>query len=113
MAAFKLERIGKCPRCQQGQIFSDKGNILLLRIPKMNERCENCNYKFDKEPGYFFGAMYLSYALAILEMFAVFFITFWTLPLSLFFVCILGVLILFSFFNYRLSREIWVNLFPY
>lgn len=113
MATFTLERIGKCPKCHQGNIFEQKGNIFLFRIPKMNERCSECNYRFDKEPGYFFGAMYLSYALAILELFVVFFVTFWLLPLGWFFGCILGVLVLMSFFNYRLSREIWVNLFPY
>ncbi len=32
----------------------------------MNERCPACGYKFEREPGYFTGAMYFSYALGIL-----------------------------------------------
>jgi len=79
----------------------------------MNERCANCNYKYDKEPGYFFGAMYLSYAMAIIEMGVVFACTFWLLPIWWFFGVIMSVLILMSFYNYRVSREIWVKLFPY
>jgi hypothetical protein len=31
----------------------------------MNERCPRCGLKFEREPGYFLGAMYVSYALAI------------------------------------------------
>jgi hypothetical protein len=31
----------------------------------MNERCPVCGLKFEREQGYFIGAMYVSYALAI------------------------------------------------
>lgn len=31
----------------------------------MNERCSICGLKFEREPGYFLGAMYISYALAL------------------------------------------------
>lgn len=31
----------------------------------MNETCPACHYRFEREPGYFVGAMYFSYALAI------------------------------------------------
>jgi hypothetical protein len=31
----------------------------------MNERCPACGLKFEREPGYFLGAMYVSYALGI------------------------------------------------
>jgi hypothetical protein len=34
----------------------------------MNERCPNCNLKFEREEGYFLGAMYVSYALALLSI---------------------------------------------
>jgi hypothetical protein len=34
----------------------------------MNERCPNCNLKFEREEGYFLGAMYLSYALSLLSI---------------------------------------------
>lgn len=29
----------------------------------MHERCPECGLKFDREPGYFLGAMYFSYVL--------------------------------------------------
>ena len=31
----------------------------------MHERCPVCGLKFEREPGYFLGAMYISYALAL------------------------------------------------
>ena len=113
MASFTSTVKGKCPKCEQGDIFASKGNILLLRVPKMNENCPVCNYKFDKEPGYFLGSMYVSYGMTIIEMLVVFGTTFWFVPLSVFFLLIFTTLFLFSFFNYRIARTIWINLFPY
>jgi uncharacterized protein (DUF983 family) len=47
-----------CPRCRRGAIFRSAW--------VMNENCPVCGLDFDRgEPGYFTGAMYVSYALAI------------------------------------------------
>lgn len=48
----------KCPECRSGKVFA---NVLL----KMNPVCPACGLKFEREPGYFLGAMYFSYAMAI------------------------------------------------
>ncbi len=34
-------------------------------FPKMNDRCPHCGLHFNREPGYFLGAMYISYGLGI------------------------------------------------
>ncbi len=47
----------RCPRCCEGKIY--------LRGMTMNPRCPACNLLFEREPGYFMGALYISYALAI------------------------------------------------
>jgi hypothetical protein len=39
-------------------------------FPKMNDRCPTCGLHFNREPGYFLGAMYISYALALGLFFA-------------------------------------------
>jgi hypothetical protein len=31
----------------------------------MNDRCPHCGLDFNREPGYFLGAMYISYGLAL------------------------------------------------
>tara|TARA_B100000378_G_scaffold278209_1_gene280657 strand:+ start:205 stop:549 length:345 start_codon:yes stop_codon:yes gene_type:complete len=104
---------GKCPNCKKGDIFETKGNIFLFRMPKMNERCEKCNFKFEKETGFFFGAMFVSYALAVAEMIASL-IIFWVLidlsPLIVFLIIAL-VAFISSTFNFRVSRSIWIYLF--
>jgi len=51
-----------CPRCRAGRIFQSS---LLTWFPKMHERCPACGFKFEREQGYFLGAMYISYGLAL------------------------------------------------
>ena len=38
---------------------------ILTGFPRMHERCPVCGLKFEREQGYFLGAMYISYALAL------------------------------------------------
>ena len=52
----------RCPRCRKGDIFRCS---LFRGWLSMHERCPVCNLKFEREQGYFVGAMYVSYALAI------------------------------------------------
>ena len=48
-----------CPRCREGELFVKP---FKFSAPlKMNERCSVCNQKFEPEPGYYFGAMFISY----------------------------------------------------
>jgi uncharacterized protein (DUF983 family) len=54
-----------CPRCRAGRIFSTS----IFRIfPRMNPRCPACGLKFEREQGYFLGAMYFSYAIGIVAI---------------------------------------------
>jgi uncharacterized protein (DUF983 family) len=50
----------RCPRCRTGNIFR---HSIFRGFPKMYERCPVCDLKFEREEGYFLGAMYISYAL--------------------------------------------------
>jgi uncharacterized protein (DUF983 family) len=51
-----------CPRCRSGGIFRSS---IYLGFPGMHDRCPNCGLLFNREPGYFLGAMYVSYGLAL------------------------------------------------
>jgi uncharacterized protein (DUF983 family) len=53
----------KCPRCRRGDMF--KGGA--YSFGKININCPHCNMHFEIEPGYFYAAMYVSYALNIAE----------------------------------------------
>ncbi len=102
----------KCPKCGQGRVFVSKGNVFLFKAPKMNAKCECCGYNYEKEPGYFIGAMYVSYALTIAEMVALFlFFKVASLPMDNLIYFIMGVIFLLWPFNFRVSRLVWMNLF--
>ncbi|MES2680647.1 MAG: DUF983 domain-containing protein [Bacteroidota bacterium] len=103
----------KCPHCGKGQVFKKRENI--LQLPVMYERCKSCNYFFDREPGYFLGAMYISYGLAVLQGIITFLIChFFFKEMETLMVCIVlvAVVLLFSMKNYKLSRVIYIHIFP-
>lgn len=55
---------GKCPKCRKGNMFK----FPLYRIFKfhqMHDHCPHCGLHYEVEPGFFFGAMYVSYALSV------------------------------------------------
>tara|TARA_R110002012_G_scaffold296694_1_gene494135 strand:- start:49349 stop:49672 length:324 start_codon:yes stop_codon:yes gene_type:complete len=80
----------------------------------MNKSCAHCGQSFEPEPGYYFGAMFVSYAIN-----TALFITAWVAltilkpdySLSLL-LSLLGVAaIVFLPFIYRISRSIWIAIF--
>ena len=50
-----------CPRCRAGKIFRKS----VWSFPGMHERCPECGLKFEREDGYFLGAMYIGYGLGV------------------------------------------------
>jgi uncharacterized protein (DUF983 family) len=51
-----------CPRCRDGRIFRKS---IFAGFPAMHQRCPACGLKFEREEGYFLGAMYFSYGLSL------------------------------------------------
>lgn len=57
--SFKSMWKYKCPRCRQGDLFIKP---LKLSDPlAMPKQCQHCGQKTEPEPGFYFGAMYISY----------------------------------------------------
>jgi uncharacterized protein (DUF983 family) len=104
---------GKCPNCEVQNIFSIKGNLLFLKSPRMTDRCEKCSYKLNMETGFFTGAMYVCYGLAVFELVVFFLIFFLIFNLSLLYsyLGLVACIILTSTVNFRLSRIIWIYFF--
>ncbi|MBI3519702.1 MAG: DUF983 domain-containing protein [Bacteroidetes bacterium] len=104
----------KCPNCGRGEVYEKKKTF--FELPVMKERCNVCNYYFDREPGYFIGAMYISYGLAVLQgilTFLILYFFFPTVPTIWVVLIILAVILAFSLKNYKLSRIIYIHIFPY
>lgn len=103
----------KCPHCGRGQIFEKKKKF--FQLPVMKERCTECNYLFEREPGYFLGAMYISYGLAVFQALVTFLIChffFGGLPTLIVCFILIGIIVLFSMRNFRLSRVVYMYIFP-
>jgi uncharacterized protein (DUF983 family) len=99
---------GLCPRCRQGQIFK---RAIYLGLPGMNERCAVCGLKFEREEGYFLGAMYISYALG-LPLMAVIVAVLWKTthwPVQTLIVAAAVALLPFAPFLTVLARVMWIH----
>jgi uncharacterized protein (DUF983 family) len=105
---FRALILNRCPRCRKGAIFAP---LLSPRMLSMNQECAVCGLHFEREPGYFLGAMYVSYTLSVACV----------LPVSLALALLAGwgllpvmiVLIAQTFITiplfYRYSRIIWLH----
>jgi len=103
---------GVCPNCKKTKVFATNGYPFLLKMPKMNTECSTCGYSFHRETGFYFGAMYMSYALTVAEMVAVFVIgLLLNLSYLQMFIGVIIVILALSNFNYKMSRLMWLNIF--
>ena len=105
---------GSCPKCQSENMYVHK-NIYgkIFSVLEMHEKCSHCGTYYKIEPSFFYGAMYVSYALSIAFGFAAFTISYGILSTSLItsFISIV-ITLLFTFpIILRLSRNIWINMF--
>ena len=105
---FKATIHAKCPRCRQGDLFLN--TMYGFKAQKMKETCSYCGLRFEREPGYFYVAMFVSYAFNVAQMVAISLLTFivsgetespWIYMITIF----SGILLLAPF-NYRYSRVI-------
>jgi uncharacterized protein (DUF983 family) len=69
IAAFLLQR---CPRCRTAKIFDG--------FFSMHSSCPLCELPFRREEGFWLGAMYVSYALAVVILVPLFFVFQWLFP---------------------------------
>ncbi len=104
----------KCPRCHEGDMFKNsnpygKGGM------EMYEFCEECGQQFELETGFYWGAMYVSYAMTAGWAIANFVILYFIFHISLwFFIPYLVItLILLYPLMFRISRSIYLSFFIY
>ncbi|KEO75544.1 DUF983 domain-containing protein [Anditalea andensis] len=104
----------RCPRCRKGEMFPSGTLFSINKFDKMHAKCQNCGLSFEPEPGYYFGAMFISYALNAALFIAIWLVmTYINEDVSLFW--IIGVIIVLSLlllpFIFRLSRSLWISIF--
>ena len=103
----------KCPRCHSAPVFKKSNPYALSKMFHVHERCNSCDLKYEKEPSFFYGAMYVSYALTS-GWFIVWFILYLTvleMDTLLFAILVSVSIIALSPITLRLSRMLWLNFF--
>lgn len=118
LSALKGQKIysvltGYCPVCQQESMYTNSNPYKISEVFQMHDRCSLCGTKYKIEPSFFFGAMYVSYAVGIAFALPAFLVAYYVLELTLlisFFVIVATLTILLPLII-RLSRNIWINLF--
>jgi hypothetical protein len=91
-----------------------EGTFYTTKFMNMNERCACCRQPFTPEPGYYFGAMFVSYGIN-----AAFFIAVWVamyftmdeIALSSMIIALLLVILGLLPVTFRLSRVLWIYMF--
>lgn len=103
----------KCPKCHEGNFFETNNPYKLSRFDKMPHNCPVCNEDFERETGFYYGAMYVSYGLTVAFGVGVFLLVSVLLGYDVVtFLVTFGVLqvVLMPVF-YRMARLVWINFF--
>ena len=94
----------RCPRCLNGKVFK--------ALLDMNDPCPKCGLVFQREEGYFLGAMYVSYVLGGLLVALAWVVASYLFPLVHPFTMCVALFLLYiplMPFMVRYSRVIWLH----
>lgn len=104
----------KCPHCHEGEFFIENNPYNLKTFSQTHKKCAKCGNSFTMEPGFYYGAMYVSYALGVAHIVSFlvakailgFEMEFWP-----FIILVGSVLLILTPLYYALSKIIWANFF--
>lgn len=101
----------KCPRCHEGEMFKT-GSWSFVKSFEMHERCPKCDLNYFPEPGYYYGAMFISYIW--MGWFCLIFmgVFFWGLglPQNTAWAMLLVFIAINFVYIFRISRLMWINI---
>ena len=100
----------KCPRCQEGDLFNKPFSFSdPLNMP---DKCPVCQQKFEPEPGFYYGSMFISYIFSAFFFLGIiaFCLIVAKLSLNMSMLVLLATASLTYFFFLRMSRSLWINL---
>lgn len=101
----------KCPQCHEGNLYN--GKAYSSQIMSMPEKCNHCGLRYEHEPSFFSGAMYVSYALQV-ALFTTVYVALRVLfnpEMETYMYAIIGATIILFPITLRLSRSIYINFF--
>jgi uncharacterized protein (DUF983 family) len=100
----------KCPRCHEGKLW--RSPLYKMKLYDMYTNCPVCGLKYEQEPGFWYGAMYMGYTFSSGALLIVMLITLLVLKWDIPHVFLaIGITAIIGFtFNTRLSRSVWLNI---
>lgn len=105
----------KCPRCREGDMYLSKNPFNIKELGKMHDKCPVCDQPFSLEPGFYFGATYVSYGITVAYMFSAFIFNWLVIgaPIMTALPFVLGVFVVLTPMIFRLSRSFYIHFFVY
>lgn len=102
----------KCPKCRQGDLFVKPGLFRYKDMLLMPEKCPHCGQVYEIEPGFWIGALWVSYPIVIVIETPFLFAALLTTNYSpwLFFGLMLVAFVIFFPLMLRLGRSIWIHI---
>jgi uncharacterized protein (DUF983 family) len=112
VSALKSIVTCKCPRCRRGKVFTHR-NHYHRKFGKIEDKCSECDLVYEMEQGFWYGAMYISYAFGVaISIPVVLILSFYTqlvIPQITGVIFLLLVLLMPLLFRY--SRSVWLHIF--
>jgi uncharacterized protein (DUF983 family) len=103
----------KCPRCREGNMFPP-GTLYSRRFADMYPGCACCGQTFEPEPGYYYGAMYVSFGFSTgIFLIVLFFLSLFVKELTTLMVAATVLVVVVGLLPvlFRLSRALWIYIF--
>ncbi|MCB0790943.1 MAG: DUF983 domain-containing protein [Flavobacteriales bacterium] len=104
----------KCPHCHVGEFFVDRNPYALRTAGEVLPACPVCHRSYSREPGFYYGAMYVAYGLAVATFVTIYVVISVVVPTASTELLVGGVLVgLFGLgpLLYAVSKTIWANIF--
>jgi len=101
----------QCPRCQEESMF-ETGSWSFKKSFDMRDRCSKCNLNYNPEPGYYYGAMFISYIWTAWFCLLFMGIFFWGLgfPQNTAWAMLITFMVVNFVYIFRISRLMWINI---
>ncbi len=112
----------KCPACREASLYENPSLYTFKDLSKNKKACSHCGADLQPEPGFYFGAAYVSWALTVATWVSVLVALkcfnawgwmefgFLTHP-STFLMSGIGTSLVLFPYMFRLSRSIWAHMF--
>lgn len=100
----------KCPRCRTGKLFVEP--LQITKPLDMPSHCAHCKQDLEPEPGFYFGAMFISYIIGSFIFLAIaltlVFAFKWSVEGTMLVVLFAGLIIYLKLL--RLSRSVYIHM---